>query len=366
MRRAHAALATEREGTQRIVRRRRDATPVAGFRKWLLVRYGKGKLSAKDVCLAAAECSGRDLDVDDLAIAGDRRGGHYQRKLDNTLGIASWIAESVYWVQVPYHDCRTNLRVFRKHPMLLVHERVSTLFLKDVETFLPPTAEREVLFGLPRFRSCPLLRELGWERLALLGFYIDAYPFTKSDSCYAFYWNGIFMRQRHLITVFRKSDLCKCGCGGRCSLQAILEVVVWSFVILRTGVYPTQWHDHTKLDAHRLRTRQGQLPVRGLLREMRADWEELAVGLGFKTWSSSEAPCFECDCTALNMHVYATNEAEQPYKPHNKKTTGVRWPVLSSIATLVRQLRQPCKLCCITNLAPRLAASLRGTAWSMA
>ena len=182
MRRAHAALAAERDGTQRVVRRRGDATPVAGFRKWLLVRYGKGRLSAKDVCLGAAECRGRSLDVDDLAITGDNRGGHYQRKLDDTLGITLWIAEAVYWVQVPYHDHHTNTRVLRKHPMLLVHERVSTLFLKDVETFMPPTAEREVLFGLPRFQSCPLLRELGFARLALLGFYGDVAPFRKACS----------------------------------------------------------------------------------------------------------------------------------------------------------------------------------------
>jgi len=95
-----------------------------------------------------------------------------------------------------------------------------------------------------------------------------------------------------------------------------MAVIVWSFSCLRDGSFPRRRHDGLKLDAHRRETRQGRLPVRGLLREFRADWEELAYGLGFKPWSATATPCFQCSCTAENMHVYVNSEEEQPYAPH--------------------------------------------------
>ncbi len=167
--------------------RKRSSTPLApagsldgaDFRQWLLLRYGQGRLSAKHVCTAAWACRNRGLDVDDLALSPLSQTGHFQRKLDEALGINSWVDEHVYWADVPSHDHRTNTRTQLRHPMLLVHERVADEFAENVVA--PPEAERDELLALPRFRSCPLLRELGWDRLALLGFYIDSAPWSNSD-----------------------------------------------------------------------------------------------------------------------------------------------------------------------------------------
>eukprot|EP00969_Alexandrium_andersonii_P290569 12843254-Alexandrium_andersonii.AAC.1 len=62
----------------------------------------------------------------------------------------------------------------------------------------------------------------GAERLAVLGFYIDAAPRSKSDSFYAFCWDGAFSARGHLATVLRRRGLCACGCGGRCSSQGVI------------------------------------------------------------------------------------------------------------------------------------------------
>ena len=95
-----------------------------------------------------------------------------------------------------------------------------------------------------------------------------------------------------------------------------MAVIVWSFSCLRDGSFPRRRHDGLELDAHKRATRQGRLPVRGLLRVSRADWEELAYGLGCKPWSATATPRFQCSCTAENMHVYVNNEGKQPYTPH--------------------------------------------------
>ena len=68
--------------------------------------------------------------------------------------------------------------------------------------------------------------------MACLGFYVDAVPYSKRDSFYAFYWNGAFSVQRRVITTIRKSDLCRCGCRGLCSVNGIMRVIVCRRVIV--------------------------------------------------------------------------------------------------------------------------------------
>ena len=163
--------------------------------------------------------------------------------------------------------------------------------------------DRERIMQIPKFQRCALLQQLGWEQVAMLGLYIDAAPYTKQDPFYAYYWNSVFSPKRHLITIVRKRDLCNCGCGGRCTLQGVMEVIVWMFVCMRDGMRPRRRHDGQDLDARRQGTAGEPLPCRGWLNEFRADWMELAQGLGFLSWNSPIAPCFVCCCTAADMHV---------------------------------------------------------------
>ena len=92
-----------------------------------------------------------------------------------------------------------------------------------------------------------------------------------------------------------------------------MGVIVWSLLALRDGQHPRCRHDGGELDERR-RRRRGRLPLRGALLEFRADWQELALGLGFKPWNSVESPCFACTCTRDNMHVYSLDEGGRPYR----------------------------------------------------
>ena len=112
--------------------------------------------------------------------------------------------------------------------------------------------------------------------MALLGLYNDAAPWSRTDSFIGLYWNNVFDRHRQLITLIRKKDLNGCGCRGRCSMQARLSAIVWSFNQLRAGHYPLRRHDGSPLDARRARLHL-PLPFRGALIEFLADLAELAA-----------------------------------------------------------------------------------------
>eukprot|EP00969_Alexandrium_andersonii_P161011 7115508-Alexandrium_andersonii.AAC.1 len=58
-----------------------------------------------------------------------------------------------------------------------------------------------------------------------VGYFSDGAPHTKKDSFMAFYWSNVLTQKRHLITVLRKSDLCKCGCKGFCTTGGLLKAI---------------------------------------------------------------------------------------------------------------------------------------------
>ena len=309
MRAAQAALSTSRSGRKR----RRPTDPLghdpcggfAGseFRQWLLLRYAKGELSAKDVCTAAWALFNKNADTDDLALAPNSRSGHFERHLTKALQLDNFAARDIYFADIPFHDKAGNRRQHREHGFLLPHERVAAIAADDLTAFAPPAEERDAIGQLPRYQGCSLLQDLGWERVACLGFYVDAAPHSKRDSFYAFYWNNVFSIERRVITTIRKSDLCRCGCRGLCSINAIMKVIVWSFLVLRSGFWPVVRHDNRELDPER-KARQGPLPMHGVLVELRADWKEFSETFGFKSWASAEYPCFKCCADRDQCHEY--------------------------------------------------------------
>ena len=289
------------------------AQPRPEFRSWLLRRFAKGRLSAKDVCLAANAVAGCGLQVEDLTCHQLDGGGNYQFTVDRALGLQAWAAKHVYWLQVPKHCARTNARDFYSHPVLLLHERIADIVRLDPAAFAPPAQDRAQLQELPRFRECRLLQEVGWDSCALIGLYTDAAPWSKHESFIAVYWNGVFQRTRQLFTIIRKKDMCKC-CNGRCTMEALLGCLSWSVRCLREGRFPSERHDGGRLTGHRASLR-GALPIRGDIIEYRADWMEIRDSLGLRSWAYNAAPCFMCTCTAATMHLgYNIEENEQPYR----------------------------------------------------
>lgn len=149
------------------------------------------------------------------------------------------------------------------------------------------------------YRAHPVTQSKGEDCSVALGYFSDAVPHTKRDSFFCFYWSNLLTHTRYLICVVRKSDLCKCGCKGFCTLGTVSKIIAWSFNALATGEYPAFDHNGLPFQDGLRAAQRGTLiaaGVCGALCEMRADLLEFVGACGFKTWSNADHPCFCCSC----------------------------------------------------------------------
>ena len=185
-------------------------------------------------------------------------------------------------------------------PFLLVHEMLLNMVSKggnrlgQLAELLPDSP----LFNL-RKAFC-VKNHLDWMKTIAIGFHGDGVPHSKKGSAQVFSWNvlGKSLAERFLFTCIAKEFCCKCGCHGRCTLDAIINIYVWSMRCLCVGANPTCRHDNTpfhvtgKSRAKRARD-QPIIPFRGLLLECRGDWSWYKELFGFPSWSN-ESICWRC------------------------------------------------------------------------
>ena len=160
---------------------------------------------------------------------------------------------------------------------LLPHERVDHICRSNPNVFSPrPNNENDKrALDLPYIKNNAILRMHGPNSVVLARGYVDGPQLSKSGRQFlAFYWADIYSGVRYLITTLRKSCLCKC-CGGRCTIDAALSVIVWSFSCLRLGLHPDCGPPGTVLDGARLlrgASRQA-LAKHGDMVECGCDWK---------------------------------------------------------------------------------------------
>ena len=103
-----------------------------------------------------------------------------------------------------------------------------------------------------------------WVVLSLWG---DSAPSTCKVALFVLLFgvpNGQ-QRQTFWIITILKSRLCKCGCGGRCTLGAMFEVMRWSALALMSGKMPRRDHRGRRCPRNSWRARHAgkRIPVFG-------------------------------------------------------------------------------------------------------
>ena len=102
---------------------------------------------------------------------------------------------------------------------------------------------------------------------------------------------------RHLIVAIRKSDMCKCGCKGWCTLFTAFWFLRFQAEFLGRGTFPDSRHDHEPWrDSDRWREMAAGMILGfiGVCLFIKADWAELSVTLGLPTWADNLSPCPCC------------------------------------------------------------------------
>jgi len=258
------------------------------------------QLSAVQTQYLASTASGAGaLGVRDLAATGARGAcpGNMHRDLLRQY-LKGTSVPRPYFAEVPIHDPRTDedgVKVML--PFLLPHEMVNAISKKNLNVTrdlseLPdgsPLDDAATSFA--REHNVPR------ERVVPIGFHGDGVPHKRNKSVQVFSWNFLSkgMSERFLFTSIDKDFCCQCGCGGRCTLDAIVDVFAWSMKTMSLGRWPRKRHDGTAwLPSDKTRRASiGRFFAFGILLQARGDWSWFKELFGFPSWSSSSI-CWRC------------------------------------------------------------------------
>ena len=203
-----------------------------------------------------------------------------------------------YVTQIPLWDSRANKKVMGNVNILPIHETLDRMVKEGAEMEWASIGDtqagvqEDILdWGL---RQGVDVRIGTWLALALWG---DSAPYTKRDSVYLLthcVLSGIH-RKRAWIAVIGKRHVCQCGCWGRCTFDALFEVVAWSFRVLQTGFWPTHDHNGLPLTGWRkvLGDRKTPFRFRGCCTAKCADWAWHKQILAMRGWTGLRR-CWGC------------------------------------------------------------------------
>ena len=151
----------------RLRRKRQLLSPHASdMRLWLLLRYAKGALSARDTCTGAWSLRSRaeEFKVDDLIGNPESKStGNFEKIIGRAVGHARFEQNSVTNFKIPLRDKKTGRTSRSPHPFLLVHLRTND----DSQTWLPDDGEYDPdLLALPIVSEHPVVQEHGTRDMA--------------------------------------------------------------------------------------------------------------------------------------------------------------------------------------------------------
>ena len=159
----------------------------------------------------------------------------------------------------------------------------------------------------PLYDSHPVVTQSA-EPVLPVALYIDAVPYTLTDSVIGFWMINVLTGRRHLFLILRKRMVCKCGCRGWCTFYPIMVFVHWCLQAFAAGVVPCQLVDGSPVNAScqcqwLLNHAGSPLVVKAALTRIQGDWAEYCERMGCQNWKSSLRPCFCCNVYPEIMHT---------------------------------------------------------------
>ena len=291
----------------RAAERKRAGDDLLGY---LLGMYAGSKpMTAKDACTVAwlAKEAGCEGGVCDLAYHPKNSGGSFQAHIDI---ITPRRADSdYYWIDVPVYAKGVG-RTTKRMPTLPPHETIQHQ-CEHTPALAPDvlSVDDEFLEWHDIYEWHPGVRACKPELPLLCAMYSDGIRFTRSDrtgkadSLDGFFFHLVPQGRRHSVAFLRKSELCRCGCRGWCSVYPIMLLVSWSVRAMLQGRFPDTAHDGSPwLTEDRRRNLAGKPLRKGVLVWIKGDLIEQAVTYGLRGLGSTFHPCMLCDTLLENMH----------------------------------------------------------------
>lgn len=268
----------------------------------------KGALSAKQACClayfaAGAGCPGP---ISKLAVRPDRPTGHFSRHFDRALACDSGQA-NLYHFEVPGHNRAEAARASIEVAAIPLQEHLEAVARANPELLSNLQQKVESRSLPPCYFSHPVVQaaRAADEQCLPLALYTDSTPFARQDSIVGVFAYDLVTNMRCLLTCLRKSELCKCGCGGWDSLFPVWLFAEWCLRSCASGRYPGKRHDgqtFTQGDAVRSSVAGMPLGFRAAVLFLKSDWSEWGSSFGFSSHATRSDPCALCTASADTMH----------------------------------------------------------------
>ena len=290
------------------------------YRRDLLLRFATAKLVAADVCASAwYHTRSGGLGVNDLAL-DPHQSSNSSRRVRNALGLDN-SKPYRYFIYVPQWNNAKARREILPLEVRLPHEMIARDFQRRPHLYDTQNVD-PVNYKVPQFIAHPVTVAHGEAAVWPIGYYTDAVALGRNNSFYRGSAGVTFIRSRFTLWVMRSSEICKCGCGGACTLDAIQVEMNDSFNHLQDKAYLRQrrdgrpWMDS---DCWRRAKVGEELEIRGALCEYRADMPERCAKAGMKGHASNHG-CMCCSATNLNLHsrYHECNLANLPWEPRDQ------------------------------------------------
>ena len=275
------------------------------FVDFCLEQLYTGRISAKTLSILCwwADRAGAVGAVKKFAYPPNTRAtGHFSRHVDKVSGFEAQADGDFYKVEVPIYAKFDAARSKLQLPMILPHEALAadmeenSHVLDQLETAMADTEWADV------YRSHPVVTS-ATRTVLPCSLYLDGVAVTNRDGVLGIWCYAMISEKRHLITVLRKSSLCKCGCRGQCTLHPVFKTIQWSLAALASGKFPTHDPDGRVFSGWRHDVGGDDLGVTGAILHVKGDWMEFSSSLGLPNWATKIAPCPFCDVHKPGLYV---------------------------------------------------------------
>ena len=270
-------------------------------------------LCASHATIIAYWASGAGAKSEILALLAfrpdDPSTGHYSRHFDIAVG-AKMDRESFYHLQSPMENRLDASRGLENIPVYNFFEELEAEIEENKDLcaqFDKAMATRGSL--PPIYWNHPVVVANPGRRVWPCAIYIDGLAVTRTDGLLAFYFYNLISGKRCLCCSLRKTEMCKCGCGGWDSLYPVWLWISWQVETLKQGRRPKHRHDELVPDWGE------ESGILGAFIFLKADLQEFGTSFGLPGVQSNYHMCPICDCSKFEiLNVAGYSPVSSPHK----------------------------------------------------
>lgn len=259
-----------------------------------------GVLTAKQCCIIAfwATKAGARGDANRLSVKPSAQSGKFSHRFDAVVGKLPDECP-LYGLPLSRRIRHSAVKVWEPIPVRLPLEALADEVDRSLTELVAALGRARSDGDLPLcYTEDPVVRDADPDVPVFpASIYIDGVSFSRTDSCLGVWIHISLSNERHLLAVFRRTEVCGCGCKGWCSLGPLWACIAWSIIHLRQGIHPTHRHDGTEFgeDEAWRRTLAGKsLGFKAVVIVLKSDISEYSHSMGLPSTNDSVSPCLFC------------------------------------------------------------------------